>query len=69
MGFAQKGKERNPAANKFVEEMKSTQQIAKSALKMASYDMKQFHDQKVRPPIEYKSGDLVLLEAMNIKTE
>ena len=39
-GFAQKGKERNPVASEFVEEMKSTQQIAKSTLKMASYDMK-----------------------------
>ena len=38
--FAQKGKERNLAANEFVEEMKSTQQIAKSTLKMASYDIK-----------------------------
>ena len=46
-GFAQKGKARNPVANEFVEEMKSTQQITKSALKMASYDMKWFHDQKV----------------------
>ena len=43
-GFVQKGKERNLAANEFVEEMKSTQQIAKSILKMALYDMKQFHD-------------------------
>ena len=68
-GFTQKGKERNPAASKFVEEMKFTQQIAKSALKMASYNMKQFHDRKVRPPIKYKPGDLVLLEATNIKTE
>ena len=68
-GFAQKGKETNLVANKFVEEMKSTQQIAKSTLKMASYNMKQFHDQKVQPPVEYKPGDLVLLEATNIKTE
>ena len=68
-GFAQKGKERNLVANEFVEEMKSTQQITKSALKMASYNMKRFHDQKVWPPVEYKPGDLVLLEATNIKTE
>ena len=46
-GFTQKGTERNLAANEFVEEMKSTQQITKSALKMASYDMKQFYDRKV----------------------
>ena len=68
-GFTQKGKERNLAANEFVEEMKSIQQITKSALKMASYDMKWFHDRKVQPPIKYKPGDLVLLEATNIKTE
>ena len=68
-GFTQKGKERNLAANKFVEEMKSTQQITKSTLKMASYDMKQFHDRKVQPPVKYKPSDLVLLEAINIKTE
>ena len=49
--------------------MKSTQQITKSALKMASYDMKRFHDQKVQPPVKYKPGDLVLLEATNIQTE
>ena len=66
-GFTQKGKERNPVANKFVEEMKSTQQIAKSALKMASYDMKWFYDQKVQPSVKYKPGDLVLLKATNIK--
>ena len=47
LGFTQKGKERNPTANEFVEEMKSTQQIAKSTLKMASYNIKQFHDRKV----------------------
>ena len=49
--------------------MKTTQQIAKSALKMASYNIKQFHDHKVRPPVEYQPGDLVLLKATNIKTE
>ena len=48
--------------SEFIEEMKSTQQIAKSALKMAAYDMKRFHDQKVHPPVEYQPGDLVLLE-------
>ena len=49
--------------------MKSTQQVAKSALKMAAYDMKCFHDRKVHPPVEYQPGDLVLLEATNIRTE
>ena len=31
--------------------------------------MKRFHNHKVWPPVEYKPGDLVLLEATNIKTE
>ena len=68
-GYTQKPKHRNPVASEFIEEMKSTQQVAKSALKMAAYDMKHFHDRKVRPPVEYQPGDLVLLEATNIRTE
>ena len=68
-GYAQKPKYQNPVASEFIEEMKSTQQVAKSALKMAAYDMKCFHDRKVHPPVEYQPGDLVLLEATNIHTE
>ena len=68
-GYAQKPKHRNPVVSEFIEEMKSTQQVAKSALKMAAYDMKRFHDRKIRPPVEYQPGDLVLLEATNICTE
>ena len=49
--------------------MKSTQQVAKSTLKMAAYNMKRFHDQKVCPPVEYQPSDLVLLEATNIRTK
>ena len=56
-------------ASEFIEEMKSTQQIAKSALKMAAYDMKCFHNRKVHPPIKYQPGNLVLLEATNICTK
>ena len=43
-GYTQKPKHQNPAASEFIEEMKSTQQVAKSALKMAAYDMKRFHN-------------------------
>ena len=68
-GYTQKAKERNPVAGEFVKEMNTTRQIAESALKMANYDMKQFHDRKMRPPIEYKPGDLVLVESTNIRTE
>ena len=53
-------------ASEFIEEMKSTQQVAKSTLKMAAYDMKHFHDRKVHPPVKYQSGDLILLEATNM---
>ena len=68
-GYTQKVKERNPAAGEFIKEMNTTRQIAESALKMASYDMKQFHDRKTRPPVKYKPGDLVLVESTNIRTE
>ena len=68
-GYAQKPKYRNTMALEFMEEMKSTQQVAKSALKMAAYDMKHFHDRKVHPPFKYQPGDLVLLKATNIRTE
>ena len=67
--YAQKTKERNPAAREFIKEMNTTRQIAKSALKMANYDMKRFHDRKTCPPVEYKSGDLVLVESTNIQME
>ena len=49
--------------------MNTTRQIAELALKMANYDMKWFHDRKTRPPVEYKSGDLVLVESTNIRME
>ena len=49
--------------------MKMTRQIAESALKMANHNMKWFHDRKTHPPIEYKPGDLVLVESINIQTE
>ena len=68
-GYAQKLKHWNPTASEFIEEMKSTQQVVKSTLKMAAYDMKCFHNQKVHPPVEYQPGDLVLLEATNIRTK
>ena len=67
--YAQKTKERNPAAREFIKEMNTTRQIAESALKMANYDMKWFHDRKTHPPIKYKPGDLVLVESTNIRTE
>ena len=59
-GYAQKLKHRNPTASEFIEEMKSTQQVAKSTLKMAAYDMKRFHDRKVHPLVKYLSELLVL---------
>ena len=49
--------------------MNTTRQIAESVLKMANYDMKQFHDRKTQPPIKYKPGDLVLVESTNIRME
>ena len=62
-------KERNPATGEFIKEMNTMRQIAESALKMANYDMKRFHDRKTCLPIKYKPGDLVLVESTNIRTE
>ena len=48
-------------ASEFIEEMKSTQQVAKSALKMAAYDMKRFHDgyyDVVTTCIKNEKGDI-----------
>ena len=68
-GYAQRTKERNPTVGEFIKEMKTMRQIAESALKMANYDMKWFHDRKTCSPIEYKPGDLVLVESTNIWME
>jgi hypothetical protein len=57
---------RNESAKEFVEIMQGTFKLAKASLEHASADMKRFHDRKVRPVVEYKQEDLVLLEGTNI---
>lgn len=60
---------RNPSADDFVLHMKQTQDEARLALEHASADMKRFHDRHARPPHAYLPGDLVLLEATNIRSD
>ena len=60
---------RNESAKDFVETMKGTIKLAKESLEHVALDMKKYYDRKVRPSIEYKKGDLVLLEGTNIRSE
>jgi len=57
---------RNESAKEFVEMMQGTIKLAKESLEHAAKDMKKFYDRKVRPSVDYKKGDLVLLEGTNI---
>ena len=49
--------------------MKDTWKEAESALKQAADKMKHFYDQRRGELINYKPGDLVLLEATNINSQ
>src|SRR5580698_1788294 len=59
---------KNEAARRFVDDMKKLREEAQSALRQANERMKESYDKHARPAIEYKPGDLVYLEATNIKT-
>ena len=59
----------NASTQDFVEHMKRTQDEARVALEHAAADMKRFHDRHARDRREYQPGDLVLLEATNIRTD
>jgi len=49
--------------------MQGTIKLAKESLEHAAEDMKKFYDRKVHPSIDYKKGDLVLLEGTNIRSD
>lgn len=56
-------------ADQFVKMMEKVQEEAEASLKAAAEKMKIFYDQKRNPARPYKVGDLVYLEATNIKTK
>jgi len=43
--------------------------LAKESLEHAAEDMKKFYNRKVRPSVDYKKGDLILLEGTNIRSD
>jgi len=49
--------------------MQGTIKLAKESLEHAAKDMKKYYDRKVRPSIDYKKGDLILLEGTNIQSD
>ena len=68
-GTAPQTKSSNPTAQEFADGMKKVQEEVGAALKKSSEAMKRFYDQKRKPSVEYKAGDLVWLEATNIMTD
>jgi len=59
----------NELAKEFVEMMQGTIKLAKESLEHAAEDMKKFYDRKVHPSVDYKKGDLILLEGTNIRSD
>ena len=46
--------------------MQGTIKLAKESLEHTAEDMKKFYNRRVFPFVEYRKGDLVLLEETNI---
>ena len=68
-GTAAKVESNNPTALEFANKMKQIRDEVGSALKLAAEDMKRHYDKKRQVGTEYKPGDLVWLEATNLKME
>ncbi|GLB38136.1 putative encoded by [Lyophyllum shimeji] len=58
----------NEMANEFFERMKLAQEEVKVALAKAKDNMARYYDQCCIPALEYKPGDRVYLDALNIET-
>ena len=67
MGFEPIKGQRVEAAEDFAKRMKKVHEETTSALKKAADDMKRYADQRRSNAPEYKKGDMVWLEADNIK--
>lgn len=59
----------NPSAKEFAKSMVKVQEEVGSALKKATDDMTRYYDKKHSKSREYKAGDLVLLEGINITSD
>src|SRR5204863_8839332 len=60
---------RNESAGSFAENMTRIWLDAEAALRQAAERMKTAHDHHARPAHEYEKGELVYLEATNLKSD
>ena len=60
---------RNPGAGIYAHWMQTTHQKAKTALEKTREDMSKYYDRKARLQPDIKVGDLVMLNAENIRTK
>jgi len=67
-GTAPKEKSSNPSAQEFADNMRKVRDEVGSALKKAAEDMTRYYDKKHNESREYKVGDKVWLEGINITT-
>ena len=56
----------NEAAQTFAERMDAIRKETESALRLTAETMKKYYDKNRRPALEYKPGDKVLLEGLNL---
>jgi hypothetical protein len=68
MGFEPQQPSRLESVNEFTDRMKLALEEAKSALAKAKDDMARYYNQRRLPTPVYKPGDLVYLDASDIKT-
>ena len=62
-------KARNPGAGLYVHWMQTKHQKAKTALEKTQEDMRKYYDRKAKLQPDIKVGDLVMLNAKNIRTK
>ena len=62
-------KARNPGAGLYAHWMQTTHQKAKAALEKTREDMSKYYDWKAKLQPDNKIGDLVMLNAKNIRTK
>ena len=67
MGFKLRKKEKYEGAERFAERMTNMQKEAKVVLQKVQEDMKWYADRERGKVEEYRVGDLVLLNTMNLK--
>ena len=60
--------QKSPSAAQWKKDLDQARENAKSVLTKASESMKRFYDQRKGASIDYKEGEMVWLDARNLKT-